>query len=338
MPGTVAINAADVVGGVLPAGNVSFAPGETSKLVTVSILGDGAVELDESFTVTFGTVPVGVTMDAASATGIVWNDDTPGSGTLSIARASASRAEGGPNGTTPFTFVATRAGDLSGPAAADWRVTGGGVGSTVAANGADFVDGQLPAGRVSFAAGQASQVIVVPVAADMASELNDSFTLMLLNPQAGVAIGAASATGVILNDDIASSAADQALLGTNAADVFLLGGGRDTVLGKAGVDLFLLQQAAIGPEASNATEFADFNWLLGERLNLTGIDAVAGTPGDDVFAFIGTAAFNGTPGQLRWEEHGAFRLIQGNVNNDTTPDLTMMVRAAGPVDAGWFVL
>ncbi len=336
--GTLAINGADVVGGVLPAGVVGFAPGETSKLVTVSIVGDGAVEQNESFSVTLGNVPAGVTVGAARATGIVWNDDAPGSGVLSIAPASAFKTEGGPNGSTVFSFVVTRAGDTPRTAAADWRVSGGAAGGTVAANGADFVGGQLPADRVNFAAGQASQLIVVQVAADMASELNESFSVALSNPQAGVAIDAAAATGVIRNDDIASSVANQTLLGTDAGDVFLLGGGLDTVFGGAGLDLFLMRPAAIGPAVSNATEFADFNRLLGERLNLTAIDAVAGTGGDDVFTFIDTAAFNGTPGQLRGEDRGGVRLIQGNVDGDSTADLTMFVRAAGPVDADWFVL
>lgn len=58
---------------------------------------------------------------------------------------------------------------------------------------------------------------------------------------------------------------------------------------------------------------------------------------NEAFSFIGTTAFNGTPGQLRWEDQGTFRLIQGNVNNDTTADLTIFVKAAGPVDVGWFV-
>jgi len=32
------------------------------------------------------------------------------------------------------------------------------------------------------------------------------------------------------------------------------------------------------------------------------------------------------------------RLIQGNVNANTTADLAIVVKAAGPVDANWFVL
>ena len=77
--------------------------------------------------------------------------------------------------------------------------------------------------------------------------------------------------------------------------------------------------------------------IKGEKLDLSRIDVIAGGL-DNPFTFIGTAAFNGTPGQLRWEDQGTIRLIQGNVNADTTADLTIFVRAAGPMDATWFVL
>lgn len=73
-----------------------------------------------------------------------------------------------------------------------------------------------------------------------------------------------------------------------------------------------------------------------------GLDTVFGMGGLDAFLFqpsvIGTAAFNGTSGQVRWEDQGAVRLIQTNVNNDTTAELTIYVKAGGPIDAGWFVL
>jgi len=43
-------------------------------------------------------------------------------------------------------------------------------------------------------------------------------------------------------------------------------------------------------------------------------------------------------GQLRWQEEGAVQRVQGDVNGDAVADLTLLVRAAGPLDAGWFVL
>lgn len=335
--GTTSTAASDFVGGVLPRGSVSFAAGETSKIVTVSIAGDAAVELNESFTITLSNLPSGVTMGTASATGLVLNDDTPGSGGLSIARLSAFRNEGN-SATTPFTFSVTRSGDTSKGAGAGWAVTGGGATGTVAAAGPDFSGGALPVGFVSFAPGQTAQTVTVNVAGDAAAELNESFTVTLSGATPGVALTGPSATGVILNDDFASTAANQTLTGTDGPDVFLLGGGLDVIIGKGGVDAFRFQPAAVGTASTNTTTFNDFNRAAGEKLDLSAIDAIAGTAANDAFSFIGTAAFNGTPGQLRWEDQGTFRLIQGNVNNDMTADLTIRVNAAGPVEVGWFVV
>jgi len=336
--GTVGTTAADFAGATLPSGQVAFAPGETSKTITVQIAGDTANELNESFTVTLGGAPAGVTIATASATGIVYNDDAPGTGTLAIARASAARAEG-VSGTMPFTFLVTRTGDTTGTATADWTVTGGGVAGTLAANGADFTGGILPSGRIGFAAGETSRTITVNVAADRAMELNDSFTVTLSGPSRGVTLGTASATGIIYNDDVVSTARDETLTGTGNPDLFLLGGGNDTVSGKGGTDLFVFQPTALGPAAGNTTTLTDFNRGLGERIDLSTIDAIAGTPGDQAFSFIGNAAFTGAPGQLRWQDlGGGTLLVQGNVDSGTAAELTILLKVTGPVQADWFIL
>jgi hypothetical protein len=333
--GTGGATASDFAAGVLPSGSVTFAAGEAAKVVTIPVKGDSAAELNESFTVTLANASHGVLLGTASATGLVWNDDTPGTGTLSIARLAAQKAEGA-SGTTAFTFTVARTGPLTGTASADWAVTGGGVSGTGTANAADFAGLQLPSGRVSFAAGQASAAVTVNVAGDIAAELNESFTVTLSGLQAGVALGTATATGTILNDDFVSTAASQALRGTAAIDTFVLGGGIDTVLGLAGRDLFLFQPAALGDGATNATSFGDFSPASGEKLDLSAIDAITG-PGNHAFTFIGTAPFT-APGQLRWQDAGGSRTLFGNVDADTTPELTIILSAAGPVQASWFVL
>ncbi|WP_168220254.1 Calx-beta domain-containing protein [Azospirillum thermophilum] len=72
--GPSAADAADFTGGVLPSGTVSFAPGETSKTITVQVAGDTAVESDEGFTVTLSN-PGGAVIATASATGTIRNED-----------------------------------------------------------------------------------------------------------------------------------------------------------------------------------------------------------------------------------------------------------------------
>ncbi len=337
LAGTVSAGAADFVGGVLPSGVVSFAEGQASQTITVRVAGDAAVELNESFTVVLSNPAQAVTIGTASATGLIWDDDAPGSGSLSIARDAAQRGEG-PSGTTMFTFTVARSGDLSRAAGVDWVVGAGSVAGTVPAVAGDFAGGVLPRGHVHFVAGQSMATIAVPVVGDLAQELNESFGITLANPQAGVSLGVASATGVIMNDDVVSTAANQFLAGSEAADVFLLGGGLDTVYGKAGVDVFRFLPTALGPAAQSLTALEDVNRAQGEVIELLWIDAVAGTVANDAFTFIGTAAFSGVAGQLRWQEEGAVQRVQGDVNGDRVADLTLLVRAAGPLDAGWFVL
>ena len=197
------VNGADFTGGELPSGVVNFAAGESSKVVTVEVAGDTAVESSESFSVTLSNPSTGAIIGTASATGVIRNDDA----SLAIAATSADKAEG-QSGSTPFTFTVTRTGDLSGGVSASWAVGGEGV------NGADFAGGELPSGVVNFAAGESSKVVTVEVAGDTAVEANESFSVTLSNPSTGAVIGTASATGVIRNDDtslaIAATSADKA--------------------------------------------------------------------------------------------------------------------------------
>ena len=60
---------------MLPSGTVSFAAGETSKVITVDVQGDTTVELNENFTVTLSNATNGTTITTATATGTIENDD-----------------------------------------------------------------------------------------------------------------------------------------------------------------------------------------------------------------------------------------------------------------------
>jgi hypothetical protein len=330
-------SADDFAGGTLPTGTVSFAPGQASQVITVPVAGDSVAEPDETFSVTLSGVPAGVSLGVATAGGVIRNDDPGGTGTLSIARASAQKPEGHA-GTTPFTFTVTRGGNTSGQAAADWAVSGGGASGTTAATGADFAGGQLPSGRLTFAPGELEQTITVDVSGDIAAELNESFTVVLSNTPAGVAIGTAAAIGIILADDLASTAANQTLNGSDAADMFLLGGGLDTVFGRGGTDLFRFLPSAIGPASANATTLQDVSLAAGEVIDLSAIDAIAATLANDAFSFIGTAPFGGVAGQLRWQDEGALKRVQGDVTGDALADITLLVQTTTPLDATWFAL
>ena len=184
-------NANDFPGGVLPTGSVTFAAGETSQTITIEVNGDSIAENDEIFVVTLDN-PTGATITAASAEGVIVNDDT----NLAIEPASISQSEGN-SGTTLYTFTVTRSGLLSGSSTAQWSVTG--VGGNPA-NANDFPGGVLPTGSVTFAAGETSQTITIEVNGDSIAENDEIFVVTLDNPT-GATITAATASGTIVNDD-----------------------------------------------------------------------------------------------------------------------------------------
>jgi hypothetical protein len=194
--GTNPANAADFVGGNLPTGIFTFAPGVTSQVITVNVQGDTVVEPDETFTVTLSGA-TNATISTATATGTILNDDLINPPSLAITPANAVQSEGN-SGTTSFTFTVTRTGDTTGTSTASWTVTGTG---TNPANAADFVGGNLPTGIFTFADGVTSQVITVDVSGDTVVEPNETFTVTLSAPS-NATITTATATGTILNDDL----------------------------------------------------------------------------------------------------------------------------------------
>jgi len=112
-------SAADFVGGTLPNGTVSFAAGETSKIIEISVIGDGVAESDETFTVTLQT-PVGGGLTYSTAQGVILDDDTPpagvGGGGGGGGGGTGGGGTGGGGGQPPKTVEAIKVafGDLTG--------------------------------------------------------------------------------------------------------------------------------------------------------------------------------------------------------------------------------
>ena len=174
--------------------------------------------------------------------------------TLAIAAASASKAEGAAGTTTPFTFTVTRAGDTTGAATAAWAVSGSGTSPAIAT---DFAGTTLPAGTVSFAAGETSKTITVNVAGDSTVEASEGFTVTLSSPSAGTTIATAAATGLIQNDDVAADSG---------------GGGTSSVN-------FSLQNAA---GAASKAQYVQFLQVFGQGAVPAGSDLYATVGGQKV--------------------------------------------------------
>jgi hypothetical protein len=177
-------------GGVLPAGSVSFAPGESRQVISIRVSADRMAEPDEVFRLSLAN-PVGAVIAIGEAHATIRNDDT----TLSVAVLDPDQPEGD-SGATGYSFTLTRSGILDRVSTIDYRVVGSG---STPADAVDF-GGSLPAGMVTFLTGETSKQITVDVTGDTRVEADEGFALQLSYPR-GASLGMDSASAVIRNDD-----------------------------------------------------------------------------------------------------------------------------------------
>lgn len=124
-----------------------------------------------------------------------------------------------------------------------------------------------------------------------------------------------------------------------AGDDFLFGGsGTDRLLGGLGADRFVFGVGDLAAKRTLADTIMDFSASQGDRIDLSAIDAIAGTSAHDSFLFIGDAKFSGTAGELRARFTGGNWDVEADTNGDGIADLTLIVSTTAPLKISDFIL
>ncbi len=214
-------------------GTLTWAPNEINKTITINVVKDSALEPDEYFSMHLGVGPMGATISPTGfyANGLIQNDDTIAPPVLTIAAASADKAEGSSGGARPFTFTVNRTGaDLSGTSSVQWELLSSYGAFEPGTNSNDFIAGQPVSGTLNWAAGQTSKTITINVAADTVLEQTESFQVHLRSQTATgatVALPSSRAVGIIRNDD--TTAPDLDAYALELSRTTLVAGGSTTV-------------------------------------------------------------------------------------------------------------
>jgi chitinase len=165
-------------------GTLTFTSGQSSKYVTVTILGDALAEPDETFLVTLSGESGAEILDG-EALGTITNDDT------GLRISDATVAEGN-QGLAELTFNVTL------PAPVDFEVRVNYATANSSANaGADYVG---TSGMLVFAPGQTSLPVTVLVLGDERDEADESFYVNLLSP-INAFLADSQGLGSIVDDD-----------------------------------------------------------------------------------------------------------------------------------------
>lgn len=181
---TVAGTATDGADYVAEFGRLGFAPGETSKFVDVRVNGDDLPEPDEDFFVELSD-PSGLVVAGTRGRGTIL-DAGPG-----VSIGSSSAVEGNV-GTTTMSFAVTANIPAAEAATVDYTTVDG-----EAKAKDDYV---ATSGRVTFAAGEGSKLLAVPVVTDTVFEPTESFVVRLTSASGGVVLRP-DGTGTIHDDD-----------------------------------------------------------------------------------------------------------------------------------------
>ena len=173
-------------------GELVFAAGETSRTISVTILGDTVVEADEALSVVLGTVS-GATVGQGTATVTIENDDTAAAPkpTVSIKSVSTTEPDSGSKTVqVPIT--------LSAPSTEPVTVTVKLAPGTAVA-GSDYKSwgGTV---TVTFPPGTTTMYVPVVVYGDRTREANETVLLSIVSVT-GATVGTGSATLTINNDD-----------------------------------------------------------------------------------------------------------------------------------------
>lgn len=167
-------------------GTLTFAPGETTKTITVPIISDTLGESNETFTVNLSSATNATIADGQGVGTIVDDDSIP-----SIRISDATIIEGD-SGTSNATFTVTLSAASTQTTAVNFTTADG-----TAIAGSDYT---ATSGTLTFASGETSKTITVPIIGDLLNEDNETFTVNLSNPT-NATIADGQGVGTIIDND-----------------------------------------------------------------------------------------------------------------------------------------
>jgi Ca2+-binding RTX toxin-like protein len=128
------------------------------------------------------------------------------------------------------------------------------------------------------------------------------------------------------NDYIVGGAGNDTLTGGVGNDTLIGGAGGDILNGGAGNDRFDFDLVSDSPAGPALRDSIVGGFSHGsDRIDLATIDANTLVAGNQAFSFIGSAAFSGVAGQLRYTNYSGNVIIDADVNGDSTADMQILV-------------
>ncbi|MET0530457.1 MAG: cadherin domain-containing protein [Microvirga sp.] len=152
-------------------------------------------------------------------------------------------------------------------------------------------------------------------------------------------IGRDKLSGGAGNDKLLGNGGNDLLYGGSGNDKLQGGLGADRLTGGTGEDTFIFRSIKESTvDASGRDTILDFSARQKDKIHLSYIDANTTKGGNQAFSFIGTKAFSGRAGELRYEKAKSDTYIHGDVNGDKIADFTIHLDDRLTLTKTYFVL
>ncbi len=174
------------------AGTLTFLAGETTKTITVPVIGDSIVEGNESFNVQLSNA-VNATFQDTVGVGTIIDDDLGGPPAPSVQIGNLAFPEGN-SGPSNVTFTATLSGASTSVSRVRWQTQDG-----TATAGSDYI---ASSGELVFQPGDLTKTFTVAIIGDTNFEPDETFSILIVSTDNTSTPPGPAAVGTIVNDDV----------------------------------------------------------------------------------------------------------------------------------------
>jgi len=212
-------------------------------------------------------------------------------------------------------------------------------------------------GAFAFASNQLTSVTIPDSVTSIGNSVFDASTIVTIESSSTYILpnsfhnltltrtAAINGTGNILSNVLTGNSAANTLNGSGGNDSLngsggndsLNGGrGKDSLTGSTGVDRFIYTSILDSRVGSTVRDvITDFNrGSSGEKIDLSAIDAYTKTSGNQAFVYIGSKAFTGTKGEVRFSGG----VLQMNTGTDKIADMEIALTGVTSFSQNFLVL
>lgn len=217
--------------------------------------------------------------------------------------------------------------------------------------GADFLDGGLNFGRtdtdtVTYSDSSAGVIVnlqtrvgsggtaegdeLIDFERLIGSKYDDRLIASTLGDEIRGGDGKDTLVGDIGNDRLYGDAGNDRLLG---------GGGADVQYGGTGADTFIFRSVSDSTVAASGRDtISGFSSSERDIIDMSGVDANTAASGNQAFVFIGSQAFHGVNGELRFQTTSESTVVSGDVNGDKLADFSIKLVSSSDLHTSDFIL